>query len=121
MSPASLASRRTGRWHALLLSPCSLFVLLALPLDAAYCPFLFWQWRWGRVAQLHRPLAGDLKDAPLRHRLDQEVGQPPHQRIEAVRRVACPSPVKVRGKGAHLILQLREGADVVDPALFIER
>src|SRR5215469_9999740 len=76
MSPASLASRRTGRWHALLLSPCSLFVLLALPLDAAYCPFLFWQWRWGRTAQLHRPLAGDLKDAPLRHRLDQEVGQP---------------------------------------------
>src|SRR5262252_1847128 len=119
MSPASLASRRTGRWHALLLSPRSLFVLLALPLDAAYCPFLFWQWRWGRVAQLHRSLAGDLKDAVTPHRLDQELGQPPHQSNEAIRRVAGPSPVKVRGKRAHLILQLREGTDVMDPSLFI--
>src|SRR5215472_11031590 len=106
---------------SLLLSPRSLFVLLALPLDAAYCPFLFWQWRCRRIAQLHRPLAGDLKDAVTPHRLDQELGQPPHQRIKAIRRVAGPRPVKVRGKGAHLILQLREGADVMDPALFIER
>ena len=66
-------------------------------------------------------LACDLKDAVTRHRLDQELGQPPHQRIEAIRRVPCQSPVKVRGKGANLILQLGEGTDVVDPALFIER
>ena len=36
-----------------------------------------------RVRQFLRFPARVLEDAPMRHRLDQELGQPPHQRIEA--------------------------------------
>ena len=77
-------------------------LLLALPFDAADRIFaLRWRRRLSRSLEFLCALAGDLKDAVTRHRLDQELGQPPHQRIEAVRRVACPSPIKVRLK-AHI-------------------
>ena len=55
---------------------------------------LWWRRRLSRSLEFLCTLAGELKDAPLRRRLDQELGQPPHQRIEAIRRVACPSPIK---------------------------
>jgi len=38
-------------------------------------------------------LASILENAPMRHRVDQQLGQPPHQRIETIRRVACASPI----------------------------
>jgi hypothetical protein len=65
----------------------------ALPFDAADRIFaLRWRRRLSRSLEFLCAL-GDLKDAPLRHRLDQE--------LEAIWRVACPNPVKVRRKGAH--------------------
>src|SRR5215469_17227452 len=67
-----------------------------------------------RWVQFLRFLARVLEYPPMRHRLDQQFGQPPHQRIETVRRVACPSPVKVGGEGAHLVLQLGGRTDAMD-------
>src|SRR5689334_9048747 len=75
-------------------------LLLALPFDAAD-RVVGLRRRW---TERLRALARVLKNAPMRHWLDQQLGQPPHQSIEPVRRVACPSPVKVRGERAHLVL-----------------
>src|SRR5689334_4317387 len=67
------------------------------------------------------PLPGHLVEGVILHWLDQELSQRPHQRIDAVWGVACPGPIEIRREGAHLVLQLGEGADVVDPALCIQR
>src|SRR5437868_6880454 len=59
------------------------------------------------------------------HRFDQEVGQRPDQRIDPIWREGCrtrgKTAMRVGGKGAHLILKSREHAQVVYPALLIER
>ena len=44
----------------------------------------------------------------------------PTPRIETIQRVACSSPVKVGGEGAHVVLQLGEHTDVMHSALFIK-
>ena len=80
-------------------------LLLALPFDAAD-RVLGLRRRGVRAPDRLCALPRILENAPVRHRLDQKLGQPPHQSIEAVRRVACPGPVKVRGERAHLVLQL---------------
>jgi hypothetical protein len=50
---------------------------------------------------------------------DQELGEPPDQGVDAVRRAEAPA-VDVGGKEAHLILKRRRAADVVHAALFVE-
>ena len=53
-------------------------LLLALPFDAADRIFaLRWRRRLSRALEFLCALAGDLKDAVTRHRLDQELGQRP--------------------------------------------
>jgi hypothetical protein len=73
--------------------------LLEVPFDAAD-RILELRRRGVRVPDCLCALARVLENAPLRHRLDQQLSQPPHQRIEAVRRVTRPSPVKVRRERA---------------------
>src|SRR6516162_8081112 len=69
-------------------------------------------------------LAIELEDPLVGHRLEQQIGQRPYQGIDPVGRSprAQVDFVAARGrKAAHLILELRKGADVVNPALLIER
>jgi hypothetical protein len=101
--------------------PDSGLLLLALPLDAADRVNQRSRRRLVLLLQRRCALAGELEDTVIGHRLDQELSQRPYQRIHTGWRVACPSPVKLRREGAHLVFQLGERADVVDPALLIER
>src|SRR5580693_6591364 len=55
------------------------------------------------------------------HRLDQQFAERPYQGINAVRRIPRGGPVDIRGKICHLVFELREGADVMDAALLVER
>src|SRR5438309_8465259 len=63
-------------------------------------------------------LPGYLVKSVILHRRDQELGQPPYQSIDTVWRVAGARPIEIAREGAHLVLQLGKGADVVDPVLF---
>src|SRR6516225_11316402 len=77
------------------------------------------------MGQLTTQLTIDLVNPFARHRLDQEISQCPNQRVHPVGGVARRARVKitmgVSSKGAHLILKLRESAEMVHPALLIER
>jgi hypothetical protein len=54
-----------------------------------------------------------------RHLLNQQFAERPDQGINAVRRIPRRGPVDIRGKICHLVLELREGADVMDAALLV--
>src|SRR6516162_4859593 len=55
------------------------------------------------------------------HRLDQQFAERPDQGINTVWRIPRGGPIDVRGKICHLVFELREGADVMDAALLVER
>src|SRR5437762_3210780 len=77
------------------------------------------------TSQLTTKLAIYLVNPLCGHRVDQEIGQCPNQRIYPIRRVTGRTgqnvAVRIGGKGAHLILQLREHSQMVHPALLVER
>src|SRR6516162_113777 len=52
---------------------------------------------------------------------DQQFAERPDQGINAVRRIPGRGPVDIRSKICHLVFELREGADVMDAALVVER
>src|SRR6516164_3615204 len=56
-----------------------------------------------------------------RHALNQQFGERPYQGINAVRRIPRRCAVKSRFKICHLVFKLREGADVMDAALLVQR
>src|SRR6516162_1244061 len=68
-----------------------------------------------------RLLAVQLIYTFARHRLDQQFAERPDQGINAVRRIPRRGPVDIRSKICHLVFELREGADVMDAALVVER
>src|SRR5207237_9177291 len=84
----------------------------------------------GGVDRLHRlrrwrlqcrsPLPHVLEMPLARHRLDEEVGQRPDQRIDPVWRETSSLTVKIRRERALLILKCRERADVVNAALLVQ-
>ena len=55
------------------------------------------------------------------HGLDQQFAERPYQGINAVRRIPRRGAVDIRCKIRHLVFELREGADVMDAALLVER
>jgi hypothetical protein len=73
------------------------------------------------AARRLRPAGVKLKYTFALHRLDQQCAERPDQGINAVRRIPRRGPVDIRGKICHLVFELREGADVMDAALLVER
>src|ERR1700746_2814609 len=75
--------------------------------------------------QLTTTLAINFVNPPAGHLFDQEIGQCPNERVNPIRRVPGRTgrevAMRVCGKGAHLVLELRERAEVVYPALLVER
>src|SRR5258708_774924 len=57
--------------------------------------------------------------APAGHRLDHQFAERPDKRVTSIGREPCRGAVEIGGEGAHLIFQCREGADVMNPALFV--
>src|SRR5438067_13759520 len=64
---------------------------------------------------------GSLRRSPPRHRFQEQLGQGPDQRVDAVGRIAGDGAVEIRTERAHLILERREGAEMVHPPLLVER
>src|SRR5271165_3690659 len=67
----------------------------------------------------------ELEDSLVGHRLDQEIGQSPYESVDPVGRVSRRADCEItnarRCKTAHLIFELREGAEVVNPTLLVKR
>src|SRR6516162_4088634 len=76
-------------------------------------------------AALLSELAIEVEDSLVGHRRDQEVGQRPHQGVDAVGRISrrAQGDIAVTSghKAAHLIFELREGAEVMNPTLLVKR
>src|SRR5271170_7474458 len=99
-------------------SPCH-FILLSLPLDAAFG--VDWRRRWRRFRfQRFRLHAEPFVIAAGRHLLDEQMGQCPNQRVDAIRRITGSRPLKVARETAHLVFQSRERTDLMDLGLFVE-
>src|SRR5215469_17715977 len=75
--------------------------------------------------QATTPLAIHFVNSLSRHWFDQEVSQRPNQCIDPVRRITRrarrTAAMGVCGERAHLILEHRERAEMVHPALLVER
>jgi hypothetical protein len=70
--------------------------------------------RLGEAAiRLENPFAGD--------RRDQQFGQRPDQRVDPVGRVAGRVAVEIMREAAHLVFEPRQRAEMMDPALLVER
>lgn len=50
-----------------------------------------------------------------------QLGERPHERVDAIRRIADFRAVEIRRERAHLIFEHVKAADVVNLALFVER
>src|ERR1700746_925231 len=76
-------------------------------------------------AGLLSELAIEVEDPLVRHPLEQEIGQSPYQRVNPVGRVSRRAQVDIAvaggHKAAHLIFELREASEVVNPALLVKR
>ena len=68
-----------------------------------------------------RPLAVQLIYIFPGHPLNQQFGERPYQGINAVWRIPRRGAVDIRCKICYLVFELREGADVMDAALLVER
>src|SRR5258708_927533 len=58
---------------------------------------------------------------PSPHRLVQQFADRTYQGINAVGRIPCCGAVDIGCNICHLVFELREGADVMDAALLVER
>jgi hypothetical protein len=63
-------------------------------------------------------LAIELEDSEAAHRRDHQFADGPYERVDAIRRAG--SPINIRREGAHLILELREDAQMMHAPLFVE-
>jgi hypothetical protein len=75
----------------------------------------------GRGSHVERlgMLSGQIIETLASHRLDHQFAERPDERLTSIGREPCRSAIKIGAEGAHLIFQCREGADVMNAALFI--